>query len=76
MEETKSEYKLEMGVLNGLILGLIGLLVLITPLATSMSTEQIKVDMIAGGVLLTGGLVSLFWGLRRRKTRQRPGTQD
>ena len=37
MEEDDSKYKLHMGVLNGIILGLIGILVLLTPLVTEIT---------------------------------------
>jgi hypothetical protein len=51
---------------NGIILALIGILVLLTPLTTKIPEHQLPMDLIAGGVLLGGGLLSLAWGLRRR----------
>ncbi len=65
MEEDDSKYKLHMGVLNGIILGLIG----IDGAAHAVSnrdTERIKEDVIAGSILLAGGIVSLPYGLRKR----------
>ena len=63
MQQEQSKGKMNMGVLNGIILGLIGLLVLVTPLTTEVPQNQLKIDIIAGAVLLLGGLVSLLWGL-------------
>ena len=67
MKENNSKYKLNMGVPNGIILGLIGLLVLLTPLTIEIERSQIKIDIIAGGILLAGGLVSLLWGLKGKR---------
>ena len=61
-------YELNMAVPNGIILGLIGLLVLITPLATELSTRALVMDLIAGGVLVIGGLASFVWGWRRKRS--------
>ena len=63
--EQKPTYKLNMSVPNGIILGLIGLLVLLTPLTTDVPEHQLPMDLIAGSVLIIGGMTSLAWGLRR-----------
>jgi len=67
MEENESKYKLNMAVPNGIILGLIGLLVVVTPLTTSVSGNHLIMDLVAGTVLIVGGSVSLVLGLRRRR---------
>ena len=64
--DDKSTYKLNMALPNGIILGLIGLLVLLTPLTTEVPEHQLLMDVIAGAVLFTGGMVSLIKGLYRR----------
>jgi hypothetical protein len=51
---------------NGIILALIGVLLLLTPLTTKIPEHQLPMDLIAGGVLLVGGLLSLVLGLRKR----------
>ena len=62
---TDSGFKLNMAVPNGIILGIIGALVLITPLAAEgMERHQVVLDLIAGGILLVGGVGSLVYGLR------------
>ena len=61
-----SPYKLSMGIPNGIILALLGILVLVTPLAREIPPHQVPLDIIAGGALLAGGIVSFLWGLRAR----------
>ena len=55
-----------MNVINGFVLSVIGILVMITPLATEIAPEKVKIDIIAGGALIVGGIASLLWGLKRR----------
>ena len=62
-EEPKREVKLVIP--SGLILGPIGLLVLITPLAAEVPAHQLGMNLVAGGVLLAAGLICLALGLRR-----------
>lgn len=50
---------------NGIILGLIGVLILLTPLTTEVAGLQLAMDLVAGGVLLVGGMISLMYGLRK-----------
>lgn len=64
--DDESPFKLNMGVPNGIILGLIGLLVLLTPLTTEVTEHQLLMDVIAGVVLITGGIMSLIKGVYRR----------
>ncbi len=64
---TKQKNKpLNMNVINGFVLSVIGILVMITPLATEIAPEKVKIDIIAGGALIVGGIASLLWGLKRR----------
>lgn len=67
MKEKSKEPRIAMATINGAIMGLIGLLMLITPLTTDVAAGKIKIDIIAGGVLLAGGFVSLILGLRRKQ---------
>jgi uncharacterized membrane protein HdeD (DUF308 family) len=67
MTEGQSGNRLSMAVPNGIILGLIGILILITPLATPVPEDKVAMDLIAGLLLICGGAVSLILGLRRRQ---------
>ena len=58
--------RLNMNVINGIVLSVIGILVMITPLATEIAPEKVKIDIIAGGVLFVGGAVSILYGLKRK----------
>jgi len=66
MDGKESKNPMSLLVPNGIILGLIGLLVLLTPLTTEVAGHDLVMDMIAGGVLMVGGMLSLAWGLRKR----------
>jgi hypothetical protein len=67
MKENSKEPRIAMATINGVIMGLIGFLMLITPLVAEVAADKIKIDIIAGGVLLAGGFVSLILGLRRKQ---------
>jgi len=67
MKNKDSKLTLNMAVPNGIILALIGVLVLITPLATEIRGDRLAMDLVAGGALVIGGGISLAWGLTRRK---------
>ncbi len=67
MKEKDSNFTLNMAVPNGIILALIGVLVLITPLATEIRGDRLTMDLVAGAALVIGGGVSLVLGLKRRK---------
>ena len=53
--------------INGLILGIIGALILITPLVADVPPDKIFLDIIAGSVLLVVGLVCLILELIKMK---------
>ncbi len=67
MKDTNDKFKLGMAVPNGIITGLIGVLVLLTPLTVEVAEHQLAMDLIAGAVLTVGGFVSLVLGLTARK---------
>jgi hypothetical protein len=66
MSDNDSKYRLSVGIPNGIVLTLIGVLVLLTPLTTALSAGQLRIDLIAGATMVLGGLVSLIWGLSNR----------
>ena len=69
MTEEQIKSKVGLAIPNGIILGLIGLLVLLTPWAAKVPRDQSHVDYIAGAILLLGGLISLLLGLRKKKRK-------
>jgi len=71
MSEGDQRYSLNVGIPNGLILIAIAVLVLLTPLTTAMTPAQARIDLLAGGLMLAGGVVSLGWGLLSRRRRSR-----
>ena len=74
VQNKPAKRQLTMPAVNGIILSLIGLLVLITPLATEVPRSQLLMDVIAGAMLVVGGTVSILWGLAR--SRQHTGSFD
>ena len=62
-----NKQNLSMILINGLILGIIGALILITPLVADIPPDRIFLDIIAGGVLLVVGLVCLILELIKMK---------
>jgi len=64
-ESTNS--RLNLGVVNGIILALIGLLVLLTLLVEDVEGRQLIMDVVAGAALVIGGGVSFVWGWFRRR---------
>jgi len=67
MKDKESKLALNMAVPNGIILALIGLLVLITPLAAEVRGSRLTMDIVAGAALVIGGGISLAVGLRRKQ---------
>ena len=65
MNNNKSN--VSMILINGLILGIVGVLILITPFVVDIPSDKICLDMIAGGVLLVVGLICLFLELIKMK---------
>lgn len=77
MEDKQAKPGLNMAIMNGVILGLIGLLVLITPLAEPLGPVELAMDLVAGGLLLAGGTGSLTWGvLRMRRAARRASGEE
>jgi len=62
-----NKQNLSMILINGLILGIIGVLILITPLVADIPPDKVFLDIIAGGVLLIVGLVCLILELIKMK---------
>jgi len=62
-----NKQNLSMILINGLILGIIGALILITPLVADIPPDRIFLDIIAGSVLLVVGLVCLILELIKMK---------
>ena len=60
----KNEYKLDIGIPNGLILTVLGLLVLVTPVFHSLETAHIFIDVVAGLILIGSGIISLYFGIK------------
>ncbi len=67
MQQESSEYRMPIAVPNGIILALIGILVLLTPLVEEVPPSKLTIDLVAGGVMTVGGMLSLLWGLRRAR---------
>lgn len=55
--------------INGLILGIIGILILITPFVTEIPKQKIKLDIIAGSVLLAVGIICLIYEVSIEKKK-------
>jgi len=70
MAKEQNETKLRLAIPNGIILGLIGLLVLLTPWAADVPKDRLFVDYIAGIILVLGGLISVIFGLANRSKRK------
>jgi hypothetical protein len=67
MANGERKIEMNMSMMNGIILSLIGVLVLITPLATPISGTGLVMDIVAGASLTIGGLVSYLFGRRRAR---------
>ena len=67
MKQDGSEYRMPIAVPNGIILGLIGALVLLTPLFEVVPRSKLTMNIVAGSVMVVGGILSVVWGLRRRR---------
>ena len=65
MEQEKSNLTAS-NIPGGTILALIGIMVLLTPLVTDLTTKGLVMDLIAGAVLLVTGITSIIFGLRRK----------
>ena len=65
MEQEKSNLA-DSNIPGGTILALIGIMVLLTPLVTDLSTKGLVMDLIAGAVLLVTGITSIMFGLKRK----------
>ena len=67
MQQASSEYRMPIAVPNGIILALIGILVLLTPLVEEVPRSKLAMNLVAGGVMTVGGMLSLLWGLKRAR---------
>ena len=69
MQQGGSEYRMPIAIPNGIILALIGILVLLTPVFEDerMPLPKLAMDLVAGGVMTVGGILSLVWGLVRAR---------
>ena len=67
--EQEHSFELNIGLPNGIILTVIGILVVVTPLFHSMPREHILIDIAAGGILICGGILSLYAGMKNLKKR-------
>jgi len=56
---------------NGVILTLIGFFLFITPFAVALEMRDRVLDWVAGALLMAGGLVQIWVGLRAMKRRTR-----
>ena len=66
-----SEFTLNIGIPNGIILTVIGILVLLTPLIHPMDKTSVLIDVLAGIILIVGGSISLYFGVRHIKNKRR-----
>lgn len=57
--------RLNIAIINGLVVALIGTLIFITPLAVSVPGNLVAMDWIAGSILVVVGIACIIWGRRR-----------
>jgi len=57
---------MEIKLLNGAVIAILGLLVVLTPAIKEMSARDARLDWVAGIVLLVAGVVLLFLYVRDR----------
>jgi len=50
---------MDIKLLNGAVIAMLGLLVILTPLLKEMSDRDLRLDMVSGGVLVAGGALLL-----------------
>jgi len=65
--EKEHDFTLNIGIPNGIILTIIGILVLLTPVVHNMILSHILIDIAAGLILVGGGLLSLYNGMKNVK---------
>jgi uncharacterized membrane protein HdeD (DUF308 family) len=63
------EFNFHLAIPSGIILTILGILVLITPLTTAVPSHQVKVDIVAGSMMMLSGIICLIWGLYRSSHR-------
>ena len=63
------EFTFNIGLPNGIILSIIGLLVLATPLVHPMVRSDVIIDISAGVLLISAGVFSLYKGLKKMKNK-------
>ena len=62
--ERKREFTLNIGIPNGIILFVIGVLVLLTPVVHPMTQSDALIDYAAGALLVSGGILSFLHALK------------
>ena len=62
--EKEHNFKLNIGIPNGIILSIIGILVLLTPVVHNMILSHILINIAAGLILVGGGFLSLYYGIK------------
>ncbi|GMV92861.1 MAG: hypothetical protein AMXMBFR82_26390 [Candidatus Hydrogenedentota bacterium] len=65
---------MDIKLLNGAVIAVLGVLVILTPLVKEMSERDTRLNLIAGGVLVMGGALLLALYIRER--RQSPPSKD
>ncbi len=65
--EKEHDFTLNIGIPNGIILTIIGILVLLTPVVHDMILSHILIDVAAGLILIGGGVLSLYNGIKSEK---------
>jgi len=66
MDKERS-FDLNIGIPNGIILTVIGILVLLTPVFHHLEPSHVLIDIAAGILLVAGGGTSLYFGIRKMK---------
>ncbi|MFC1509277.1 hypothetical protein ACFL60_06285 [Candidatus Omnitrophota bacterium] len=65
------EFTLNIGIPNGIILTVIGILVLVTPIVHPMDKTSVLIDILAGIILIGGGSISLYTGIKNMRKSDR-----